>query len=528
MRCGRKPGLVVLMVFLGGFSSMSAYSDWDAPSNPPLKHTIFVDQVVFTDVPDDGANGKSELFIHITVAGLGLVEVSKSETLDLEETGGIWHLGLKKVVGYECSPPRALFLTYTVIELDNGGGEIVKSMLFAGARAAALWYLLNPTVGASHLATGLMGSAMLPILNGHDDYGYGTVVIDPSEDEDGESIWPEYFETTPKTVQMKTLFDKDSGAILRVHLTITEEEDREECEVPQAKQVDGQKLLKELYETVTKWFEKLLAKPEDDGGPYSGSYGNTVANKQINALANEQKAANFDRYQVDRLKKTYTSIVLGKGTAAVFSFFKYAQLKGVPATTLSQAWAELEKAEVQAQRAVSTQNRDTRANYIKRALKAQWRALSTLARVILQNTPESAGLAPTRGPEIAARANAADARRKGILPASFATLGSPESRTVFEPPLHLFLWFDYLAIKPGNDVTLLAALSRDVKDLRLRVTGLPEEAAAKVEPMEGVPAHFWITIETSALPPGIYPFTVSAEVGGKTVSHEAVVAVEGS
>ena len=516
---------IFVMVFSGAVLLAVAGTDWDAPGNPPVKHTLFVDQVIFTDIPDDGANGKSELFIQVIVSGLGLVEIIKQETLDLEDTGGIWHLGLEKVIGYECSPPRSLHVAYNIIEFDNGGSDVVVAMLFNAIRSMGVWYLLNPIAGAVSLGTGAMGSAMLPIINGHDSYGYGTIIIDPSEDEDGESIWPEYYETTSKTIKLKTLSGKDSGAILRLHLNITEEEEREECEFKQTAKVEDRKLLEELYEVVTKWFEKLLAKPKGKKDSYYGGYYGAMEK-----VANEQKAARLDRYQIVRLKKTYASMLLGRGSAEVFSLFKYAQLKGVSPSVLSGAWRELEGADFQAQRAIATENRSSRADYIKRALKRQLRAFKILGKALLQGTERSFGLMSpldVAGAPLSYGNDQAVHADMGTFPAVF-TVPSASSQTPFEPPLYLFVWFDYLAIKEHNDVTLLAAVSKGASDMQLQVSGLPEEALIRVEPMEGVPDYFWIEIGARVLPPGIYPLTVTARVGRESVSRETVIVIEGS
>jgi len=469
-------------------------ADWDPPGPPPLQVLIAAEGVRFPEIPDDGLNGKSELVLVIVARSTaGRAVLQATATLDLESTRGVWDLNLADQLGFECSPPSRILLLYSLTELDNGGQEVLGGVLLSLSRAAM--YLWNPALAAGNLAAGVVASYLLPHINGHDNLGSGGMRVDGDV---GDFL-----------VEMK---GPDGSAQVHLRTIVNEVADTGQCGAP-----DGEGALEEVPTGEPPTQEKV-------GRVYEPLYD---VYWKIAELQGEGGTRRLSRAQLDRIQRTYMSLLLRSAASVALDYLMQALWEGRDAAAIREAWDQFLRGEQYAQAALWARGQEARDVNMDRALTAYERAAKAAARAL----SGSSSLQPKSLASVG-RAHPSGAFRpaggwQGLPTRPGNT--SPVSQTTgsgFEPSLYLHLLPDYLAVKADSTPAVVAWAVGGEGEVELSVAGAPAGMEWSVEPLGEVPGLFAINLDAQGVPSGHYELTLTATRGGESVSRKLTLWVE--
>lgn len=465
---------------------LSAVGDWDPPGPPPLQVLVAVEEVRFSEVPDDGLNGEAELLLAmVAVSQAGRTQLVKSATLDLGSTHGVWTVNLADQLGFECSPASPVTIAYSITELDNGAQEMATALLLALGRAAtSIWH---PGLAAGRLAAGVVASMVLPVINGHDDLGSGEGMLDPGAGD-----------------QLITARGADGETRIHIRTVVNEVEDAGQCGPGEPEGVPTRgpertptvEEVRRAYEPLHENYWKIWWEMRPEG--------------------------RFPGGQFYRVQTTYMRLYLAVAGAVALEYISAAHRAGAD---VREAWAQFEQGIQFSQRAAATRNEEQRDRNMDRALRAFERAAAAAASAYrkltggaggryLADLPRSGGQWAPVGTQLALP------RRGGVAWAGQQTVDE------FQLPLYLLLVPDYLAVKAGTTPGVPALVSRAEEEVEVTVSDTPAGMEAWAEPVEGAPGLFVIRLPTSGLAPGSYELTVTAAVDGENVSQKLTLWVE--
>ena len=483
---------------------MSVVADWDPPGPPPLEVSVYIGFVHFEECPDDGLNGNSELLLNLVFSSqAGKVSFNKSDDLDLEATNSNWEIERTIQLGYECTPASPVVITYSLLELDYGGKEVLKGILAALARAAAL-APLNPQAAAAHALSGIITSSLLPLINGHDDYGSGTVstsAMAPMPSRGG--LYDDY---------EIDLQGADGEAHLYIRIIHESIKDAGQCDAPPPQgEPTGQpeaipsggppseEEIARVYQPLQENYWEIWWEMKREGGSGIG------------------------RPQFYRIQKTYTHLFLAVAGAVALDMISAARRAGVD---VRAAWQRFEQGIRYSQQAITTRDPEARDRNMERALKSFQRAASAAVRAARQAQGQGVGrslaCAPLPGrlgaglPPVSGQGFVAP--RGGLSGLAAQTVGG------FELPLFLLLLPDYLAVKTGS-APGIGAFVVGAEAPQVTVAGAPAELGVEVEPL-GSPGKFVLRLDTQGLASGSYTLTVTATAQGESTSRELTLVVE--
>ncbi len=483
-----------MMVSAASFLGAPVAADWDPPGPPPLQVLLAVEGVRFVKIPDDGLNGKSELLLSMAaISRAGRAQFTEGATLDLEATHGFWDLNIAAQLGFECSPASPIALTYSLVELDNGGKEVAQAVLFTLARAAAL-YFWNPTFALAHLATGVVSSMLLPVINGNDDLGSGQTVVEADKGD-----W---------LLEMR---GPDGGAQVHLRTVINEvpdagqcgpkggERTREPTGEPERRVIPSRKEVAEVYE------------------PLHDTYWRIAEMRQEGRLT---------RTQMDRIRRTYMSLLLRAAGAVALQDILRASWEGGDPVLVREAWDHFLRAEGYARNAMRARGRETQDVNMDRALTAYERASRSAARALATSARDGPRgfLPPVGGTGSPFRWASSYLYRPGHSIGWAAVQAS----SGFELPLYLFLLPDYVAVEEGSALGIVALVTGAGECPGISASGAPAGMEVRVKPLGEVPGLFLVRIGTEGVPPGTYRITLTASAGGESVDRELTVVMEGS
>jgi len=439
------------------------------------------------------------VFSLLVFGGVGLADwdppgpPQATATLDLEATRGVWDLNLADQLGFECSPPSRILLLYSLTELDNGGQEVLGGVLLSLSRAAM--YLWNPALAAGNLAAGVIASYLLPYINGHDNLGTGGMRVDGDV---GDFL-----------VEMK---GPDGSAQVHLRTIVNEVADTGQCgasggegtpeEVPTG-EPPTQEEVGRVYEPLYDVYWKI-AELQEEGGTRRLSWA-----------------------QLDRIQRTYMSLLLRSAASVALDYLMQALWEGRDAAAIREAWDQFLRGEQYAQAALWARGQEARDVNMDRAITAYERAAKAAARAMAGSSslrPEtlaSSGRAHSEGAFRPAGGWQGLPTRPGNTSPVSQTTGSG-----FEPSLYLHLLPDYLAVKADSTPAVVAWAVGGEGKVELSVSDAPAGMGVSVEPLGEVPGLFAVNLDTQGVPAGRYELTVTATRGGDSVSREFILWVE--
>ena len=491
-------GAVVAVVVLLSISTLGL-ADWDPPGPPPLEISIAVEEVHFTESPDDGWNGKAELTLFVfakSTAGRGYVV--REEEVDVDAAGGIWRVNATTKLGFECSPPSVIELEYALFEDDSLWGGSVRQAILSAFSDVLHGY------AAEHFVEREMSnsdSRTLELLILDWDK------LDPSKEAGKLHVWRGEGLLSGREITLKVIVNEiaDSG-----QCGASGKEDKEKpTEVPTGEPGEGKP------EPTTQGEVSRAYKPLHD------------VYWKIGEIKAEGGTSRLSRAQLERIQRAYMSQLLGSAAVVALDYIMRAVWEAGDATAIEEAWHQFMRGEKYAQAALRTRDQEDRDVYMDRAITAYERAAEAAARALAGSSSLRPGVLATIG-----RPRSEDAFRpasgwQGLPTAPSGMLWASQTTTSrFELPLYLLLFPDYLVVRKDSTTGIIAWVVGGEGEVKLSVTGAPEGMKWEVRSLEGVPGLFAVDLDTQGVPAGGYELTVTATRGGKSVSREFTLWVE--
>ncbi len=457
---------------------------------------IAVEAVRFPMIPDDGINGKSELlFSLVALSKAGQAQLEATATLDLEASNGLWDLNIANQLGFECTPASPITLTYSLVELDNGSKEVAGAILFTLARAAAL-YFWNPTFALTHLATGVVSSMLLPVINGNDDLGSGQTVLDPSKGD-----------------QLLEIKGPDGEAQVHLRTIVNEVADTGQCSAPK-KETPGREPTGEP-ETSEPPSRKEISRIYQ---PLHDTYW------KISEIQGERGTRRLSRSELDRVRRTYMSLMLRSAGTVALQYIMVATWEGKDPGKVREAWDHFLRGERYAQAAMRARGQEARDVNMDRALTAYERACEAAVRALVISARDE-----TRSLAVLAGAPRTPFQWAGVgsaPPVNSFGWAAAQNNASFEIPLYLFFLPDYLAVKEGSDLGIVAFAPGADDGVEVSISGAPAGMEAQVEPLGEASCSFLVRIAIGNVSPGSYRLTITVVEGGDSISRELTLVVE--
>ena len=495
-------GAVVAVVVLLSISTLGL-ADWDPPGPPPLEISIAVEEVHFTESPDDGWNGKAELTLFVfakSTAGKGCVV--KEEEVDVDAAGGVWRVKAATVLGFECFPPSVIKLEYVLIEDDSlGVGSLRQAILAAFSNAPSLGlrgYLLEYYVRGEMISS-----------PSHQTLIWDEELLDPNMLDPnmkvGNHVWREGLLTGNRIVLSVNVEILDGG-----QCGASGEEDKEEpTEVPTGEPGEGKP------EPTTQGEVSRTYEPLHD------------VYWKIGEIKAEGGTSRLSRAQLERIQRAYMSQLLGSAAVVALDYIMRAVWEAGDATAIEEAWHQFMRGEKYAQAALGTRDQEDRDVYMDRAITAYERAAKAAARALAGSSSLRPGVLATIGRPHFEGAFRPASGWQGLPTAPSGMLWASQTTTSrFEIPLYLHLFPDYLVVRKDSATGIIARVVGGEGEVKLSVAGAPEGMKWEVRSLEGVPGLFAVDLDTRGVPAGGYELTVTATRGGKSVSRELTLWVE--